>query len=1384
MFAGTWTDLIVGLDVHFELVPMPAPTPVPIPQPFIGVVFDPAGKVMEAATGPIIDLAAGRPPAPPAGKVFINGLPALTTSDTGSNALTMMHLPLPPGTAWAPVPKAPNLKRGKRGKAGKPPSPATPPGDAVLQMGSKTVQVMGANAVRGGVDRVWSCSDPARLPTSTVLGFPKGRPVLIGGPPAVNWGEAAGLLLAAKAPRLFRTKWVAGKLHRLVSRWAPERLRNVFHKSVCFLTGHPVDVANGRVLTTFPGFSLPGPIPVTWQPEYASSWAHRRGTLGSGWSHPFEQAVWTELGKVVYRTEDGREIEFSTLDEPEHKAWVGTEIYDPISRLTLRRRRDRDDRRWWEIETHDGLTHEFRRIEGEHDGTRMGIACIVATRTRDGHRRTYGYEGGRLARVHDGVGRTLTLEYNTKGLLDRLYVPHPQKATEMMLQHRFEYSKAGDLLAAYGPLGHAYRYEYAGEHLLVRETNRNGLSFYFGYDGLDSSAKCVRTWGDGGIYDHEIDHVPDRRPTLVSDSLGATTAYHMDASGAVVKITDPFGAETVIEHDESLRTVAEKSEVSRTPEGPRWAEVRRGYDEWGNETSFTDPLGHTRTTEYDRQNNPIRHVNEVGAEWNWSYDGRGRCVREVDPLRVSTLFEYDDAKGVLVGVHQPAVGLNVELTYDDHLNVTSTSQPGRGQWRHRWDHLGRLIEETNPKGFTTRLNRDAAGQLVASSDEHNERRFGYDGEGNTIEASDGASSAVFTYSGYNWLASRREGDGDAEVTFEHDREGRLCAVRNEVGDVYLYVRDARGDVIEEVAFDGLKRRFRRDRRGCVVEMVSPSGAKTTLTRDLCNRTVAIHRPDETATYRWRADGALVEATNDTTSVEFERDLLGRVTLERQGDHWVSSYYSPGRLLPYLKKTSLGLRAETTIDPTDLPRSIRFEVGTASAEIGFEYDEIGLEVERRLPGQVTSRTRRDSVGRPLVQELVASGTRIATREYQWALDDRVREIADSRYGRTVYEHDSRGRLTAARTERSEVHHRAPDVAGNVYRTYDRSDRRYGHGGRLIELAGERVTFDDDGNIQSLPSDGSTRRFSFNSAGLLKEVILEDGRSIRYEYDALGRRVRRREDGDRETLWLWAGDRLIQEQDRGDLAATWLFEPQGWTPIASVQGGRAFAIGGDQVGAAMWATSQEGDLVWWSQRDVWGESASGTSFAGGVGRCPWGWPGQFWDEDTGLAYNRFRQYDAEAGGFISPDPLGLAGGLQPYAYVHDPLLWIDPLGLVRLYRGERASVPPETVFERGIQPKGVNPSVLSHASSNSARSMFVSASESIDIATAFAGRNGWVYVIDTERAIDVNKYLGRRSPFPEQMEHAIPGGVLPEEVIGAHGVRGGNRAAQMKKRGSCG
>ena len=55
------------------------------------------------------------------------------------------------------------------------------------------------------------------------------------------------------------------------------------------------------------------------------------------------------------------------------------------------------------------------------------------------------------------------------------------------------------------------------------------------------------------------------------------------------------------------------------------------------------------------------------------------------------------------------------------------------------------------------------------------------------------------------------------------------------------------------------------------------------------------------------------------------------------------------------------------------------------------------------------------------------------------------------------------------------------------------------------------------------------------------------------------------------------------------------------------------------------------------------------------------GQYLDRETRLHFNTFRFYDPDVGRFTTPDPVGLAGGLNAYVYASDPHSYIDPLGL---------------------------------------------------------------------------------------------------------------------------
>jgi RHS repeat-associated core domain protein len=61
-------------------------------------------------------------------------------------------------------------------------------------------------------------------------------------------------------------------------------------------------------------------------------------------------------------------------------------------------------------------------------------------------------------------------------------------------------------------------------------------------------------------------------------------------------------------------------------------------------------------------------------------------------------------------------------------------------------------------------------------------------------------------------------------------------------------------------------------------------------------------------------------------------------------------------------------------------------------------------------------------------------------------------------------------------------------------------------------------------------------------------------------------------------------------------------------------------------------------------------------------PFLFQGQYYDYETGLAYNRFRYYDPELGRYISEDPIRFASGtLALHSYVEDVNSWVDVLGL---------------------------------------------------------------------------------------------------------------------------
>jgi hypothetical protein len=66
--------------------------------------------------------------------------------------------------------------------------------------------------------------------------------------------------------------------------------------------------------------------------------------------------------------------------------------------------------------------------------------------------------------------------------------------------------------------------------------------------------------------------------------------------------------------------------------------------------------------------------------------------------------------------------------------------------------------------------------------------------------------------------------------------------------------------------------------------------------------------------------------------------------------------------------------------------------------------------------------------------------------------------------------------------------------------------------------------------------------------------------------------------------------------------------------------------------------------------------------------------------------------------------------------------------------------------------------------------VSTSIKESIAKRFAGPGGYVYKVTTNglRTIDVNATLGAASPYPDEVEIAIPGGIPFDNILGSTSV----------------
>ena len=166
---------------------------------------------------------------------------------------------------------------------------------------------------------------------------------------------------------------------------------------------------------------------------------------------------------------------------------------------------------------------------------------------------------------------------------------------------------------------------------------------------------------------------------------------------------------------------------------------------------------------------------------------------------------------------------------------------------------------------------------------------------------------------------------------------------------------------------------------------------------------------------------------------------------------------------------------------------------------------------------------------------------------------------------------------------------------------------------------------------------------------------------FRYDALGRRI---EKGgpDIRICYDWDGDVLLHERvqagEHAPRRIDWDFEENSFAPLWRREETLEALCVCEPNGAPREWVSPEGYLLWRARYDGLGK-VEGLEAAPGF-ECAIRLQGQWADEESGLHYNRFRYYDPGVGRFISPDPIGLLGGFNLYAFAPNVTGWVDPWG----------------------------------------------------------------------------------------------------------------------------
>jgi RHS repeat-associated protein len=999
------------------------------------------------------------------------------------------------------------------------------------------------------------------------------------------------------------------------------------------ITNEPVDVATGEYLLPALDVHLPGTLPLRLTRQHRSQ--YRQGLwFGPTWSSSLDsRAVITESA-VTTIDADGTLLLF---DHPVRgmpavarhgQRW--TLHIEPSGSYRL------DDPR-------SERSTYFAPLPGADTGV-LPVSMIV---DRHGNRIVFAYnEFGVPVRVEHSGGPAVDVDCRNGRVREYRVDGVPVR--------RFGYAD-GVVTSVTNGVGAVTRFDYDDAHRMVSWTDSSGARYSNNYD---SRGRVVSQTGAEGVWAGTFDYFEGR--TTFTDALGNATEYRFDGELRPVAVTDPSG--------HTSRTAFATAHDPLSISDAAGATTSYRYDRDGRLTQLTDPLGHVLALTYT-DGKPTQLLGPDGALTRYEYDARGNLTTVHDPAGGMHRWEYDERGAVTA--HVDPVGRRTTVD-NSEFGLPQRIVDAVGNETHfDYDAFGRPVTVTAADGAVTSMAYDAEGHLVSRvAVDGGHELWEFDGEGNCVAFTNaGGATTRWEYGYYDLVTARIDADG-GRTTYGYNVARQLISVTNPAGLMWHYAYRPNGLLEFETDFNGAITRYDYDTAGRLAMRTNAVGQSVQYRYDAAGNLVsetsgaAGDFGSERVTYDYDAAGRRIAASNTEGRLDLVRDPAGRVVTESwNGRAVVSRYSAAGDLLEV--RTPSGLPAALTYDE----RGVAEALTVAGRPCEVNTDALGRATTYRYGTSEVSSTW-DTLGRLTTRSVgVSAGDILASAGYQYRGDGELSDVRPGTGGSALgtiarYEADAVGRLTSQTLVDGTREEFRFDGSDNV----QLGGKRWEYRGVLLTDDGRsRYSYDRAGRLTTV----STRRlgrkpdvwhYRWDAWDRLRELVTPDGTTFRYTYDPLGRRVAKESSAGMRVDFSWSGTRMVEQvsSDPKSGVTSWAYLPGELTPQIQVSQGEVdrefFALVTDQVGAPVAVLDpRTGSVAGQSAVSAWG-SATWTGES-----TPWRFPGQYFDEESGLHYNFHRYYLPGAGRYISPDPLGLAPAPNPYGYPTNPTGWVDPLGL---------------------------------------------------------------------------------------------------------------------------